>query len=100
MAHNIRKKTPTTFLSLPRELRHKILLLTYDVNDLHDQFHLRYSSWNRWYNTNKNYLNKWIVKLKKVHKDMVEDVEFVGRNWAQSLHDVREEFQELCRLEC
>lgn len=31
---------------------------------------------------------------------MVEDVEFVGRNWAQSLHDVREEFQELCRLEC
>lgn len=33
-------------------------------------------------------MTKRIVKLKQVHEDMVEDVEFVGRDWAQSLHDV------------
>lgn len=33
-------------------------------------------------------MTKRIVKLKQVHEDMVEDVEFAGRDWAQSLHDV------------
>lgn len=92
---NTLTKQPTSFLSLPRELRQQILAETYDMEEFVDRF-LRILGTS--YASNYPYpfapkhisrecdkvlegIDEWTRTLKDVHEDMVEDVEYiVGRD--------------------
>lgn len=66
---------PTTFLAIPREIRQRILLLTYDpdepltpINDDHKEKHVQT-------------VRDWILTINLVHSKIVGDMKYVKKIW-------------------
>lgn len=83
-------KKPTDFLDLARELRHEILLQTYNVTGvtevswkhLHEEWNVR---------GHKKKIAEWIADLQKVNVDAQyrEDLESVKHTWLKELEKLK-----------
>lgn len=83
----------TSFLDLPRELRHQILLQTHDANFLRDAQLLvkEYCFWSSNYHRCRRGVKSWALCLRKVHELIVEDIDFVEMEWNKCLAELWEE---------
>jgi hypothetical protein len=80
-----------TFLSLPRELRQKILLQTVDETQLDVKQHYNFDefpyNWFEAFDQHKKAVDKWAKVLKKVDQNIKEDVDFAVRKWKENYDD-------------
>lgn len=84
------KPIPTTFLSLPRELRQQTLLHTYAYTELcklppPNVTFLYHEALSHWY-TQQRQIIAWVQNLRQVHNTIEEDaIAFVGDKWDAAL---------------
>lgn len=76
---------PTTFLTLPRELRQKILIQTYDTNDLNQQLTFLDSdvdkAWELLIETRQKWAEWWATNIGSVDTQIIKDMEWVEEQW-------------------
>jgi hypothetical protein len=90
-----KRKILTSFLSLPRELRHTILLSTYDPTDAIEalnrcdtstgpyKHHSIHCQWFSTWRDSGDVFKQWAETLRKVDDRLVEDVDYVEMKWKE-----------------
>lgn len=87
--------TKTSFLSLPRELRHSILRQTVKLNELEEATQQptdRFLTWDELFDDHEQHIHVWGTTLTLVHRQIYDDVQYVIEKWEddfQALHSER-----------
>ncbi|TID20157.1 Ras-related protein [Venturia nashicola] len=84
------KAIPASFLTLPRELRQRILLHVYELpNRFNYRLHHAVTYTDTSIRFERGRMTHWVRMLMKVNSFVADDMEFVERQWNRELDDAR-----------